>query len=52
MYGVDEAVRTASLRADALRNQGDAEGHFVWKRIAWAIGELRRNKPLQGEALS
>ncbi len=52
MYGIHQAALTAALRADALRNQGDTEGHFVWKRITWAIGELRRHKPLHGEALN
>ncbi len=35
MFGEDATLR-AAMRADALLEQGDAEGFFVWKRIARA----------------
>lgn len=41
LYGVDATIN-AAMRADALLDQGDAEGFFVWKRIARAIDDLGR----------
>jgi hypothetical protein len=42
----------ARLRADALLKQCDIDGHLVWKRIAKAVGEIQREKPLAGEWLN
>jgi hypothetical protein len=41
LYGAD-AIINAAMRADALLEQGDTEGFFVWKRIARAIDDLGR----------
>lgn len=38
----DEAALTAALRADALLEQGDAEGFRIWVRVVGAINELER----------
>jgi len=48
LYGA-EATLKAALRADALLDQGDAEGFFAWKRIARAIGDLPRPAPAANE---
>jgi len=40
-FGYD-AVLTAARRADALLDQGDAEGFAIWKRIVDSIGTLQR----------
>jgi hypothetical protein len=45
LYGADEAVLVAARRTDALLDQGDTEGYFVWKRVTQAIDDLRRSKP-------
>ena len=39
LYG-DAATINAAMRADALLDQGDTEGFFIWKRIARAIDHL------------
>jgi hypothetical protein len=44
MFGAD-AIWQASLRADQLLGQGDAEGSAVWHRIVKAIGDLQRSDP-------
>ena len=41
LYGADAGLR-AAMRADALLEQGDTEGFFVWKRIVRAIDDLAR----------
>jgi hypothetical protein len=38
----DGATTNAAMRADALLDEGDTEGFFVWKRIARAIDDLSR----------
>ena len=43
LYGADAAI-TAAMRADALLDQGDAEGFAVWKRVVSAIGQLERDR--------
>lgn len=48
LYGDDAALR-AAMRADALLEQGDTEGSFVWKRIARAIDDLSQARPKPGE---
>lgn len=50
MFGED-AARKAALRADALLEQGDAEGFFAWKPITWAIDNLSREKRGPSECL-
>ncbi|MFL6690312.1 MAG: hypothetical protein ACJ8IR_09040 [Alphaproteobacteria bacterium] len=38
----DHATINAAMRADALLDQGDTEGFFIWKQIARAIDDLSR----------
>ncbi len=38
----------ATMRADAMFEKGDLDGYAVWKRILWAVGELRREEPTKG----
>jgi hypothetical protein len=45
LRSADEAVPVAARRIDALLDQGDAEGYFVWKRVTQAIDDLWRSKP-------
>jgi len=52
LYGIDGAALTAALRADALMDQGDIEGHLAWKRIVRAIEELRRTTPAADDVLN
>lgn len=47
-----EAGFFARLRADAMLAQSDVDGHLLWKRIARAVRELQRDKPLAGEWLN
>jgi len=42
----------AALRAEALLAQYDVDGHLLWKRIAKAVKELQREKPIAGEWLN
>ncbi len=48
MFGEDATLR-AAMRSDALLEQGDAEGFFVWKRIARAIDHLSQQERQPGE---
>ncbi|HEY3917519.1 MAG TPA: hypothetical protein VGL83_06985 [Stellaceae bacterium] len=48
----NDARFVARLRADALLAQSDVDGHLLWKRIAHAVRELQRDKPLAGEWLN
>jgi hypothetical protein len=48
LYG-EGALWRATMRADALLDQGDSQGFFAWKRIARAIDDLGRG-PRAGEA--
>lgn len=48
LYGDDAGVR-AALRADALLEQGDTQGFFVWKRITQVIDDLRSTDRGPGE---
>lgn len=47
-----DARFVARLRADALLAQYDVDGHLLWKRIASAVKEIQREKPLAGEWLN
>lgn len=49
LYGKDAGLK-AAMRGDALLEQGDADGFFVWKRIARAIDDLSRVERGPGEA--
>jgi hypothetical protein len=33
------------MRADAMLENGDLDGYFVWKKILQAVEILRRNRP-------
>jgi len=48
LYGEDAMVR-AAMRADALLEQGDTEGFFVWTRIVRAIDGLSQTNRRPGE---
>ena len=48
LYGNDATIR-AAMRADALLEQGDTDGFFVWKRIVRAIDELSQTHRRPGE---
>jgi hypothetical protein len=41
----DEAAVQAAIRAEVMHEQGDEEGYAVWKRVLWAINELKSTKP-------
>ena len=47
----DDAEAQATLRADALAEEGDVPGRDAWRRIRAAIGELRRTARRPGEGL-
>jgi hypothetical protein len=47
----DNAATWASLRADQLLAERDAEGNAVWRRILEAIEELQRGRR-DGEPLN
>ena len=38
-HGEDAPVE-AAMRADAMLEAGDLDGHAVWKRILWAVREV------------
>lgn len=44
----EDAAIIAAMRADALLDQGDADGFHVWKRVVAAINQLER-KPSASE---
>jgi hypothetical protein len=46
-----DARFVARLRADALLAQYDVDGHLLWTRIARAVREIQRAKPLASEWL-
>ncbi len=41
----EKAGIEASMRADALLERGDLDGHVVWLRILKAVEELQNTKP-------
>lgn len=49
-HGTD-AVEMASCQAEAMIDRGDVSGAELWSRILWAIEELQRPSPRQGEAI-
>ncbi len=46
-HGEDAPIE-AAMQADAMLEAGDLDGYAVWKRILWAVGELRREEPTKG----
>ena len=46
-----EAANFAAIRADALLDQGDVQGHAVWVRIINAIDDLQRTQKKPGERM-
>jgi len=49
-YG-EKARLHATMRADALLEAGDSNGHAAFKRILLVIEELQRTGPKSGEAV-
>jgi hypothetical protein len=49
-HGTD-ALEMASCQAEAMIDRGDVSGAELWSRILWAIEELQRPSPRQGEAI-
>ena len=49
-HGQDAPI-AAAMRADAMLEQGDLDGHAVWKRILRAVGELQGTVLKPGEAI-
>lgn len=47
-----DARFVAKLRAEAFLAQYDVDSHLLWKRIAHAVREIQRDKPLAGEWLN
>ncbi len=43
-HGEDAPIE-AAIRADAMLDKGDLDGHAVWKRILWAVWKLLRVEP-------
>ena len=43
-HGKDAPVH-AAMRADAMLEKGDLDGHAVWKRILRAVEELQETAP-------
>ncbi len=39
-HGEDAPIH-ATMRADAMLEAGDRDGHAVWRRVLRAVGELR-----------
>jgi hypothetical protein len=50
-YG-NAAVSAASQRAQEMLAIGDVEGHAIWLAIRYAVEELQRNGPQDGERLN
>jgi hypothetical protein len=48
----EDAAFIAAQRADALLEAGDDVGCFVFVKIGRAIEALKRDKPLEGEAVN
>ncbi len=49
-HGEDAAIK-AAMRADAMLEKGDLDGHAVWRRILRAVEELQGKLPKPGEAV-
>ncbi len=48
----EEAESYGEERIALLSGSGEEEGVAVWRRILAAVGELRRTKPRDGEAVN
>ncbi len=46
-HGQDASIE-AAMRADAMLEAGDLDGHAAWKQVLRAAGELQRTKPGPG----
>ncbi len=46
-HGQDAPIQ-AAMRADAMLEKGDLGGYAVWRRILWAVEELRGTEPGPG----
>jgi hypothetical protein len=49
-HGEDAPIH-AAMRADAMLEAGDLDGHAVWKRIVRAVEELGGAEPRPGAAV-
>jgi hypothetical protein len=47
-HGQDAPIH-AAMRADAMLEKGDRDGCAVWRRVLWAVEELRKREPASGE---
>ncbi len=47
----NEAPSHAAMRADAMLDKGDLDGHRVWLRILAAVTELLDTRPGDGAAV-
>ena len=47
----EDAPIHAAMRADAMLDISDLDGHAVWKRILRAVEELQGTEPKLGEAV-
>jgi hypothetical protein len=47
----EDAPNHAAMRADAMLEGGDLDGHVVWMVILRVIDELQRTAPKPGEAV-
>ena len=50
LHGPDAPIH-AAIRADAMPERADLDGYAVWKRILWAVEELRRVEAGPGVAV-
>lgn len=48
----DDAVIEASMRADAALDQGDMFNFGIWKRVAKAAHELKRERPISHDLIN
>ncbi len=48
--GEDAPIHVA-MRADAVLEAGELDGHAMWKRILRVVEELQRSEPTWGEAV-
>jgi len=50
-YG-KEASSEATMRSNAAIEVGDVFNHELWRRVWWAVGEIKRTKPTPGDAIN
>ncbi len=50
-HGEDAPIH-AAMRADAMLEDGDLDGHAVWKKILKAVEEMRRTERMKTEPLN